>query len=210
MAQPDLSQSPHIPTVSWDTDQREDGSPGRVLRLEVVTDGHRIVGVTQRPVVARLLDLLSWTDEPALALTDVEVAPLEAQEEASHRWPQAYIYKQAIAFVIPHEEERDAAAVPKRSLEYVEKRPWPVSALLPRFMVTGYLHLPTAADPANPSLFWKAGFVALTNAKAVFLPDPTTIWEAPILIVNTARAEAYCPTPALADEQPTQIADAAE
>lgn len=210
MAQPDVSQQLHIPTASWDTGQTENGSLGRVLRLEVVTDGHRIIGVTQRPLVSRLLDLLSWTDEPALALTDVEVTPLEAQEEASHRWPQAYIYKPAIAFVIPHEEDRDATAVPKRSLEYVEKRPWPVSALLPRFMVTGYLHLPTAADPANPSLFWKAGFVALTNAKAVFLPDPTTIWEAPILIVNTARAEAYCPTPALADEQPTPIADAAE
>jgi hypothetical protein len=210
MAQPDLSQPPHIPPASWDMGQTENGSLGRVLRLEVVTDGHRIIGVTQRPLVARLLDLLSWTDEPALALADVEVTPLEAQEEASHGWPQAYIYKQAIAFVIPHEEERDAAANPKRSLEYVEKRPWPVSALLPRFMVTGYIHLPTAVDPANPSLFWKAGFVALTNAKAVFLPDPTTTWEAPILIVNTARAEAYCPTPAPADEQPTQIADAAE
>jgi len=210
MAQIDLSQPPPIPSTSWDTGQTENGSLGRVLRLEVVTDGHRIVGVTQRPLVARLLDMLSWTDEPALALVDVEVTPLEAKKKASHGWPQAYIYKQAIAFVIPHEEERDAAAVPKRSLEYVEKRPWPISALLPRFMVTGCIHLPPAADPANPSLFWKAGFVALTNAKVIFRPDPNTVWEAPILIVNTARAEAYCPTPTPSDEQPTPIADAAE
>ena len=209
MVQPDPSQPPHIPTALQNTGQTESESLGRVLRLEVVTDGHRIVGVTQRPTVARLVDLLNSTQEPALALADVEVAPLEAQGEAPHCWPQAYIYKQAIAFVIPHEEQRDAVATSRRPLEYVEKRPWPISALLPRFMVTGYIHLPPAADPANPSLFWKAGFVALTNATAVFLPDPTTTWQAPILIVNTARAEAYCPTPALADEQPTQIADAA-
>jgi hypothetical protein len=199
MAQPDLSQPPHTPTAPWDTGQTELASHGRVVRLEVVTDGHRIVGVTQRPVVARLLDLLSWTEEPALALVDVGVAPLEAQGEALHSWPLAYVYKPAIAFVIPHEEEQDAAAVPKRSLEYVEKRPWPVSALLPRFMVTGYIHLPPGVDPANPSLFWKAGFMALTDATAVFLPDPTTTWKAPTLIVNTARAEAYCPAPALGD-----------
>jgi hypothetical protein len=209
MVQPDLSQPPHIPTALQNTGQTESESLGRVLRLEVVTDGHRIVGVTQRPVIARLLDLLNRTEESALALTDVEVAPLEAQGEASYGWPQAYVYKPAIAFVIPHEEERDAVAIPRRSLEYVEKRPWPVSTLLPRFMVTGYIHLPPAVDPANPSLFWKAGFVALTSATAVFLPDPTTTWKVPVLIVNTARAEAYCPTPALADEQPPQIADAA-
>ena len=209
MAQPDPSQPPHIPTAPWDTGPTERASLGRVLRLEVVTDGHRIVGVTQRPTIARLVDLLNSTQEPALALADVEVAPLEAQGEAPHCWPQAYIYKQAIAFVIPLEEERDAVATSRRPLEYVEKRPWPVSVLLPRFMVTGYIHLLPAADPANASLFRNSGFVPLTSATAVFLPDPATTWKAPILIVNTARAEAYCPTPALADEQPTQIADAA-
>jgi hypothetical protein len=75
-----------------------------------------------------------------------------------------------------------------------------VSVLLPRFMVTGCFHLAPAADPANASLFWNTGFVPLTDAEAVFLPDPATTWKAAVIIVNTARAEAYCPPAALAAE----------
>lgn len=40
----------------------------------------------------------------------------------------------------------------------------------------------------------------LTDAEAVFLPDPTTTWKAAVIIVNTARAEAYCPPASLAAE----------
>jgi len=67
-------------------------------------------------------------------------------------------------------------------------------------MVTGYFHLSLAADPDNASLFWNAGFVPLTDAEAVYLPDPAITWKAPVIIVNTARAEAYCPAAALAEE----------
>jgi hypothetical protein len=67
-------------------------------------------------------------------------------------------------------------------------------------MVTGHFHLSPAADPANASLFWNAGFVPLTDAEAVYLPDPGTTWKAAVIIVNAARVEAYCPAAPLAGE----------
>jgi len=169
------------------------------LRLEVVTESRRIVGVAQHPTVVRPVDLLNWTAE-ALALADIEVTPLEGQAEGPHRWPQAHVAKQAIALVIPHEVAPPAAAAASRPLEYIEKRPWRVSVLLPRFIVTGYFHLSPAADPANASLFWNAGFVPLTDAEAVYLPDPATTWKAAVIIVNAARVEAYCPAAPLINE----------
>jgi hypothetical protein len=168
------------------------------MRLEVVTDSRRLVGVVQHMTAVRPVDLLNGTDEP-LALTDIEVTPLERQADPPHRWPQAHIHRRAIAFAIPHEVAPPPAAVAGR-LEYVEKRRWRVSALLPGFIVTGHFHLPPVADPANASLFWNAGFVPLTDAEAVYLPDPATTWKAPVIIVNTARVEAYCPEATLANE----------
>ena len=193
--QHDFLQPPEAPITPQGTAWSDPVSP-RHLRLEVVTDGRRLVGIVQQPTAARLVDLLNWTEEAALALADVEITPLELHGEAAHRSPLAHVRKQAIAFTIPREE--GPVAVNRRPLEYVEKRPWRVSALLARFLVSGYLHLPPAADPANASLFWNAGFVALTDAEAVFLPNPATTWKAAVIIVNSARAEAYCPpaTPA--------------
>ncbi len=200
MAQPGLSQWSHAPTPAQDASQIEPASLGRLLRLEVVTDTRRVVGVAQHAGVARLVDLLNWNEELSLALADVEVTPLETQGGAPVTWPQAAVRKQAIAFVIPHEVAPPAAAVTRRTLEYVEKRRWRVSVLLARFLVTGCFHLAPAADPANASLFWNSGFVPLTEAEAVFLPEPATTWKAPVLIVNAARVEAYCPPASLLDE----------
>ena len=170
-----------------------------MLRLEIVTDSRRLIGVVQHLTAVRPVDLLNGTDEP-LALADIEVTPLEGLAEAPQRWPRAHIRKQAIALIIPHEVAPPAAVIARRPLEFVEKRLWRVSVLLPRFMVTGCFHLAPAADPVNASLFWNAGFVPLTDAEAVFLPDPTTTWKSAVIIVNAARVEAYCPPTALADE----------
>jgi hypothetical protein len=199
MAQLDFSPPPHAPTAPQETAWTEPGSTRHPLRLEVVTDSRRLVGVVQHHTAVRPVDMLNGTDEP-LALADIEVTPLEGQAEAPQRWPRAHIRKQAIALIIPHEVAPPAAAIARRPLEYVEKRLWRVSVLLPRFMVTGCFHLPPAADPVNASLFWNAGFVPLTDAEAVFLPDPTTTWKSAVIIVNAARVEAYCPPAALADE----------
>jgi hypothetical protein len=198
MAQLDFSPPPHVSDASEETAWTEPGSTRHLLRLEVVTDSRRLVGVVQHLTAVRPVDLLNGTDEP-LALADIEVTPLDGQAQSSRRWPQAYIRKQAIAFIIPHEVAPPAAAA-RRPLEYVEKRRWRVSVLLARFVVTGCFHLPPAADPVNASLFWNAGFVPLTDAEAVYLPDPTTTWKAAAMIVNTARAEAYCPPASLAAE----------
>ncbi len=198
MAQLDFSLPPHVSTAPQETAWTEPGSTRHLLRLEVVTDSRRLVGVVQHMAAVRPVDLLNGTDEP-LALTDIEVTPLDGQAQSPQRWPQAHIRKQAIAFIIPHEVAPPAAA-PRRPLEYVEKRRWRVSVLLPRFVVTGCFHLAPAADPANASLFWNAGFVPLTDAEAVYLPDPSTTWKAAVIIVNTVRAEAYCPPASLAAE----------
>jgi hypothetical protein len=197
MAQLDFSPPPHAPVTSQETPWQEPGATRHLLRLEVVTDSRRLVGVVQHLTAVRPVDLLNGTDEP-LCLADIEVTPLEGRAEAQ-RWPQAYIRKQTITLIIPHEVAPSTAGA-RRPLEYVEKRRWRVSALLPRFMVTGCLHLPPAAGPANASLFWNAGFVPLTDAEAVYLPDPSTTWKAAVIIVNAARAEAYCPPASLAAE----------
>jgi hypothetical protein len=125
----------------------------------VVTNSHRVIGVAQHQTVVRPVDLLNWTAD-ALTLADVEMTPLESQTEAPHRWPQAYIRKQAIALVIPHEVAPPTPTAGGRMLEYVEKRCWRVS----------------------------------------ILPNPTTTWKAPVIIVNAARADAYCPAAPLVNE----------
>jgi len=198
MAQLDFSQPP-LATGLQETAWTESASPRHLLRLEVVTDTRRIVGIAQHATIVRPVDMLNWTTE-ALALADIEVWPLESQSHASRRWPQAHVSKQSIVLVIPQEVAPPRASANGRPLEYVEKRRWRVSVLLPRFIVTGYFHLSSAADPANASLFWNAGFVPLTDAEAVYLPDPATTWKATVIIVNSARAEAYCPAAPLADE----------
>jgi len=197
MAQLDLSQP--RPAAALEETAWTETAAARHLRLEVVTDTRRIVGVAHHATIVRPVDMLNWTTEP-LALADIEVWPLESQARSPHRWPQAYVSKQTITLVIPQEVAPPGAGANGRPLEYVEKRRWGVSVLLPRFMVTGYFHLSPAADPGNASLFWNAGFVPLTDAEAVYLPDPAMTWKAAVIIVNSARAEAYCPAAPLTDE----------
>jgi len=170
-----------------------------LLRLEVVTDARRIVGVAHHSTTVRPVDMLNHTTD-ALALADIEVWPLEGQARAPHSWPEGHVSKQSILIVIPQEVAPPGNGANGRPLEYVQKRRWRVSVLLSRFMVTGYFHLSPAADPGNASLFWNGGFVPLTDAEAVYLPDPATTWKAAVIIVNSARVEAYCPAARLADE----------
>jgi hypothetical protein len=194
----DFSQPP-LTAAPQETTWTEHTSARHSLRLEVVTDTRRIVGTAHHPTVIRPVDLLNWTAE-ALALADIEATPLEGQARVTRRWLQAHVSKQTIVLVIPQEVAPRLPGANKRPLEYVEKRRWQVSVLLPRFIVTGHFHLSSAADPGNASLFWNAGFVPLTDAEALYLPDPGTTWKAPVIIVNTTRAEAYCPAVSLAGE----------
>ena len=193
----DFSQPP--PAALQSTPWTEPTSPRHLLRLEVVTDTRRIVGVANHAMTVRPVDMLNWTGE-TLALAEIEVRPLEGQGRAPDRWPQAHVAKQAILLVIPQEVAPPTPGANGRPLEYVEKRRCRVSLLLSRFAVTGDFHLSPAADPSNASLFWNAGFVPLTDAEAVYLPDPATTWKAPVIIVNSARVEAYCPAASLTDE----------
>jgi hypothetical protein len=75
MAQLDFSQPPAaaLQDAAW----TESSSARHLLRLEVVTDTRRIVGVAHHATIVRPVDMLNWTTE-ALALADIEVA-LESQ-----------------------------------------------------------------------------------------------------------------------------------
>ncbi len=173
--------------------------PTHHLQVEVVTDDRRLLGVTQHATLVRLVDMLKLADDLTLPLTDVEVTPLDGSVSARQHLQTAHIHSRAIAFAIPHEVAPPPGATVKR-YEYVEKRRWRVSALLPGFTVTGFFHLAPGADPANASLFWNAGFVPLTEAEAVYLADPSTTWKADVIVVNASKVEAYCPEAALASE----------
>jgi hypothetical protein len=196
MAQIDFPPTPHAP-LTQDTTWTEPAA--HHLRVEVVTDDRRLVGLAHHATLVRLVDMLRLADDVALPLTDVEITPLDGSASAGQHWRQAHIHRRAIVFAIPNEVAPPPAAATK-PYEYVEKRRWRVSALLPGFVVTGYFHLPPATEPTNASLFWNAGFLPLTDAEAVYLPDPTITWKADVIVVNTSKVEAYCPEAALASE----------
>jgi len=184
----------------------------RLTRLELVTDSQRIRGSLRwsQGVVGRLLDLLNYGEE-TIGLADVQVAPLGQEPALSRspewtegaakgwddapRWPYARIRKDAIAFVIPHEEPSlSAAGAPQRPLEFVEKVPHPVWLALRAFAVRGDIHLAPGIEPALVPLLTTPGFVALTDAEATYLTDPSLVWKAAVILVNAAKVEVYCPS----------------
>ncbi len=179
----------------------------RLTRLELVTESQRIRGSLRwSQVVRRVLDLLNYGEE-TIALADVQVVPLRQGWDDAPRWPYARIRKDAIAFAIPHEEPSPSAAahpepalslpkgaVSQRPLEYVEKVPHPVWLALAAFAVRGDIHLAPGVELAGLPLLTMPGFVALTDAEAVYVPDPSLVWKAAVILVNAAKVEVYCPS----------------
>ena len=71
--------------------------------------------------------------------------------------------------------------------------PHRVSFLLPSFTVVGNYYCAREADIGAASPMRGSGFVPLTDVEATYLPDPTLVWKAPVIVVNVAKAEAFSP-----------------
>jgi len=172
-----------------------------LLRVELITDGFRVVGSLEiHRAGGRLVDFLNFGGEPVLVLHDAEVTGLERESDKTSRWPIAQVRMQAIALAISH-EHGPPAAEPQQPMEYVAKEPRRVSLLLPAFAVVGDLHLAKEVDINAASPIRGSDFVPLTDAEATYLPDPTLVWKAPVIIVNVAKAEVCCPAADLSPQQ---------
>jgi hypothetical protein len=174
----------------------------RVLfQAELITEGFSMAGrLDLPPTQGRLVDLLNFRGEPVIVLHDVEARGLGPKSDKVFNWPMAQIRREAIILAIPHERRSSAAEV-QPPLEYVAKVPHRVSFLLPAFAVVGDFHLAREADINAASPIRGSDFVALTDAEAMYLPDPTLVWRAPVIALNVAKAEVCCLGPDLSLQQ---------
>ena len=165
-----------------------------LLRVELITDGFRMVGSLEiHRAGGRLVDFLNFGGEPVLVLHDAQVTGLERKADETSHWPIAQVRMQAIALAISL-EDRPSTADAEQAMEYVAKEPRRVSFLLPAFAVVGDLHLAKEVDINAASPIRGSDFAPLTDAEATYLPDPTLVWKAPIIIVNVAKVEVCCPS----------------
>lgn len=78
--------------------------------MEVETERHRIVGtltLAREGYRSRISDMLNATERDFVALTDVEITPLDGGQARRHRF--IAIHRAHIVFAVPL--ERDAAAL---------------------------------------------------------------------------------------------------
>lgn len=79
-------------------------------RVELETERHRIVGtltLAREGYRSRISDMLNATERDFVALTDVEITPIDGGETRRHRF--IAIHRAHIVFAVPL--ERDAAAL---------------------------------------------------------------------------------------------------
>lgn len=163
-----------------------------LVQAELITEGFCMVGrLDLPPTQARLVDFLNFRSEPAIVLHDVEARSLGPKSDRAFNCPMAQIRREAIILAIPHEHRLPAAEV-QPPLEYVVKKPHRISFLLPAFAVVGDLHLAKDVDINAARPIGGSGFVALTDAEATYLPDPTLVWRAAVIIVNVPKAQVCC------------------
>jgi len=176
-------------------------SPRVLFQAELITDGFCMLGRLDLPSTqARLADILNFRGEPVIVLHDVEARRLGPESDKVFNWPTAQVRREAITLAIPH-ERRPPAAEDQPPMEYVVKVPHRVSFFLPAFAVVGNLHLAKEADINVASPIRGSDFVPLTDAQAIYLPDPTLVWKAAIIVVNVAKAEVCCLSPDLSLQQ---------
>jgi len=171
------------------------------LQAEFIMEGFCVVGrLDLRGAQSRLVDVLNFRGEHVIVLHDVEARRLESESDKVFKCPMAHIRREAIILAIPHEQRAPSDKL-HRLLEYVAKEPHSVSFLMPAFTVVGNLHLAKGVDINAASPIRGLDFVPLTDAEATYLPDPTIVWRAAVIIVNAARAEACCPGLDLSPQQ---------
>jgi hypothetical protein len=171
------------------------------LHVELITEGFCMVGRLDLPgAQGRLVDVLNFGGEHVIVLHEVEARRLGSESDKVFNWPMAHIRRDAIILAIPH-EHRSLSAEAQPRLEHVAKEPHRVSFLMPAFTIVGNLHLAKGVDINVASPIRGLDFVPLTDAEAIYLPDPTIVWRAGVIIVNAAQAEACCPGLDLSPQQ---------
>jgi hypothetical protein len=84
---------------------------GRLVILE--TDRYRITGLLHMPrdgYRSRLTDYLNGSDREFLALTEVELAPLQGPPSAAKRYPFVALAARHVVLAIPADETGDSVA----------------------------------------------------------------------------------------------------
>lgn len=176
----------------------------RAVKVELVTDTHRIMGyypTNER----RLSDILNLDSTDSIVLDDVCAVPVDNPDGAPIGMDFAHIIKDRISFGIPHEppstaEERQRT----QPFQYVDKDRHQVLVSLPPFSVTGYLHLVKHADIRSALQALAAGFVPITRARAIYMPDTRIGWAAEVIIINRKRAQIFWPPMRVNDEAPVE------
>ncbi|MGQ9572748.1 MAG: hypothetical protein ACUVV3_06130 [Dehalococcoidia bacterium] len=181
------------PDVAPEQSAAPDGPTRALVQAELFTDGFHIIGSLElHRAGARLVDFLNFGGEPVLLLHDVQVRALGREWDKLHHWPTAHLRREAIILAIPH-EDRLPPAEPERMLEYVVKEPRRVCLVGPSLAVVGNLHLAKEVDINIASPIRGSDFLPLTDAEATYLPQPTLVWKAPVIIVNVAKVELCYP-----------------
>jgi len=171
------------------------------LCVELITESFSMVGHLDLPSAqGRLVDVLNYSDEHVIVLHDVEARRLGSESDKVSNCPTTHIRRDAIILAIPH-DHRSVSDEAQPSLEYVAKEPHRVSFLMPALTIVGNLHLAKGVDINAASPIRGLDFVALTDAEATYLPDPTLVWRADVIIVNAAKCEACCPGLDLSPQQ---------
>jgi len=176
----------------------------RTVKVELVTDTHRIMGyypTSER----RLSDILNLDLTDAIVLDKVHTVPVDSPAGAPIVRDFAHVIKERISFGIPHEppstlEERQKVG----PFKYVDKDRHQVLVSLPPFSVTGYLHLPRGMEVRAALQELVAPFVPITRARAIYMPDTTIGWVAEVIIVNRKRAQIFWPPTRVNNEASAQ------
>ena len=161
-------------------------------RVELVLDGHRIVGelrYTGPP--RRVVDVLNGIDGAFLLVHSAEIEDLSRPQEQRHRCEVAHVLRDGVLFAVPRSEPPSR----RDSFEVVSKVPVPAVLALPGFTVEGRVHVVPDMDPRQILLLGHRNFLPVTEASVVTSEGAGVSWREPVILVNLARAQLYAPNP---------------
>lgn len=166
-----------------------DDSRITTVEVELVTETHHVVGHL-RTGELRLSDILNLESEDSLLLSDVQATPLDGTVAIPLTKDLAYINKDGIVFGIPREpsstpEERQQL----RSFPYTERSRHQVVMVLPRFTITGYIHLVRTSNIRTALRSLDRTFVPFSEATVAYVARSGVGWRAPVIIVNRRRGQ---------------------
>lgn len=164
------------------------------MEVELFTESYAVRG-TLEVSRWRLADLLNEPHRQFLLLENCYYSELSSLgEEGAGRFARyAQVNQASIAFAIPHESrEMEAARQQYLAALYAEKNRLRAVVSLPSFEITGMLHLRKLFHLRQALEDLSAEFIPLTDAEAVYVPNPQVRVQAKVAIVNRPRAQIFC------------------